>query len=254
MRKIIKIVLFILQNFIIFIVVAAMSTSIEKHIQSNAIISDFTSKGVYQEDISTGTVKYYLVPGNETKKSIDFASKLPGVKGDILVSTEASLGIPLVSDFVSYFAGGHAALSTGVYRDYQIQATDKSTIEATGMNPGNNDSVIMYKSSSWVEDNYFNSVIGLRVAMSDEECDEVLSLTTSLVGDPYNYSFMFNTNKTSYCTDLISKAFKRVGYNLNKDGGTNSIYDFIVTNDTYMYYYHYFKDGIKYIYYLGWEE
>lgn len=254
MKKYLKLLLFLLQSFLIFIIIGALITSIEKHIQTNIKLNNFINQGIYQEDISTEKVKYYLVPGNEKKQTFDFSSKLPGVKGDILVSTEASLGFPLVSDFVSYFAGGHAALSTGVYRDFDINTSSTSTIEATGMDINNSDSAILQKSASWVYDNYFDSVIGLRVDMTDEQIDEVLSLATSLVGDPYNYSFIFNTEKTSYCTDLISKCFKKVGFNLNKDGGTNSIYDFIVSNETYIYYYHYFKDDVKYIYYLGMEE
>lgn len=254
MRKIIRYLLLLVKNILIFVAIGAIITSISKHVQTNNIVNDFISKGIYQEDISTDSIKYYLVPGNESKQSIDFGSKLPGVAGDILLSTEANLGIPLVSSFVSYFAGGHAALSTGAYRDFNIQTSNSQTIEATGMNVNNNNSAIFAKSASWVSNNYFNTVMGLRVSMSDEQRDEVLSLATSLVGDPYNYSFMFNTNKTSYCTDIISKCFKRVGYNLNKDGGTNSIYDLIVSSDTYMYYYHYFDNDIKNIYYLGWEE
>ena len=34
----------------------------------------------------------------------------------------------------------------------------------------------------------------------------------------YNYAFIFDTVDKSYCSDLISKAYNRVGYNLNKDG------------------------------------
>ena len=58
------------------------------------------------------------------------------------------------------------------------------------------------------EDKPFSEVIGLRVKCSDEERKIALSYASSILGDLYNYSFLFNTVDKSYCSDLISKAYK----------------------------------------------
>ena len=99
---------------------------------------------------------------------------------------------------------------------------------------------------------YFNTVIGLRVDMTEEEYEKVTSVIMSYLGDPYNSSFFFNTTNTKYCSDLISSGFSYIGRNLNRDSSTTSIFDLIVSPDTYISYYHYFDgSGVKHVYYLG---
>ena len=73
----------------------------------------------------------------------------------------------------------------------------------------------------------------------------------ALVGEPYNYTFFFNTKNASYCTDIIGKAYSEIDVNLNKDKLTTSVYDLLISDETYISYYSY-KDnnGIKYIYCL----
>jgi uncharacterized protein YycO len=87
--------------------------------------------------------------------------------------------------------------------------------------------------------------------MNQKEKDKFVYNSEKFLGYPYNYSFIFNTKKSIYCSDLVSRAAKPLGFNLNKDNGTTSIYDLIVSNDTYIFYYHYFdNEGVRHIYYL----
>ena len=99
---------------------------------------------------------------------------------------------------------------------------------------------------------YFNTVIGLRVDMTEEEYEMVTSVIMSYLDDPYNSTFFFNTTNAKYCSDLISSGFSYIGRNLNRDSSTTSIYDLIVSPETYISYYHYFDgNGVKHVYYLG---
>ena len=77
-----------------------------------------------------------------------------------------------------------------------------------------------------------------------------MSVLYGQLGDPYNISFLFDTKNKTYCSDLITKVFSSVGIDTNKDGYFTTIYDIITTEELYITYYHYYKDGIKYIYYV----
>ena len=94
-------------------------------------------------------------------------------------------------------------------------------------------------------------MIGLRVNLSESEIKEVVSNAISLVGDDYNYSFLFDTDKKSYCSDIVTKAFSHVNVNLNKDSFATTIYDLIVADKTYISYYSYYEGNVLNVYYLG---
>ncbi len=261
MKNILKIVWIIIRSILIFIVIGALSTATVKHIQKAIKVENFKAKGIYQEDISTEDVKFYKIESNEEIPTfIEYEKEiLPGGPGDIIVSTQATLINPLVSGLVSFFAGGHAAICLDDYRDFDIASQNDgfsidrySSIEATGLDEGENLSSIEANRTYWAEDTPFTEVIGLRVKMSESERKEVISMAVSLLGDPYNYSFIFDTTNKSYCSDLVSKAYKKIGVNLNKDDFSTSIYDLIVSGEAYISYYHYFDSkGVKHIYYLG---
>ena len=97
----------------------------------------------------------------------------------------------------------------------------------------------------------FDEVIVLRVKTTEEERCKVLSKAMALVGEPYNYTFFFNTKEASYCTDIVGKAYSEIGVDLNKDKLTTSVYDLLISKDTYISYYYYMDSkGIKHFYYL----
>ena len=242
-----------LGSFLLFLVIWGVTITTTKNIYKVILVEEFKSRATYQEDISDASVKFYRIESDETKKAFttDGSFVYPGTSYDILVSCQATLFNPLVSGVVTFFAGGHAAFVNSTYRDYQIeQITENVTsIEATGLNPGENNAEI-FPNDYWADEGPFTEVIGLRVKMTDSQRKEVQSICASYIGDPYNYSFIFNTINSSYCSDIISKSFREIGVNLNKDGFATTIYDLICSGDCYISYYHIYKDGVKHIYYL----
>lgn len=251
MRNYLKLILILLRSILIFILIGALSTACVKNIQKIVIVEEFKSRGVYQEDMSISNIKYYKVESNEDIPAYTVYNDkvLPGYEGDILVSTQAVLN-PLVNGFVSFFAGGHAAICAGNYRDQDINLDNYSSIEATGLYGGDNPALVLDR-DYWSDDTY-NEVIALRVKMTKEQRKEIISLASSIIGDQYNFTYIFDTVNKSYCSDLVSKVYSYVGVDLNKDDFTTSIYDLIISKDSYISYYHYIdNDGIKHIYYLG---
>ena len=256
MRKIVKNVFLFIKCFIIFIALWATSSSLEKNVEKLVYVEQFKARGVFQDELSTNKIKFYKVTANEKEDSTrnafikDGSTIYPGTKGDILVSTQATLVGPMISGLVSFYVGGHATVVTDEYNDYEISSNKKSSVEATGLEEGENRAVISDR-SYWSDKEPFNEVIGLRVNLSDNEIDEVISNSVGLVGDKYNYSFLFDTDIKSYCSDIVTKAFLKVGVNLNKDSFATTIYDLIVADQTYISYYSYYSDDILNVYYLG---
>jgi uncharacterized protein YycO len=249
MRKIFKLILLTLQSALIFIVIGATSYAITKNIHKIILVEQFKSKGEYQEDISTDDLKFYRIESNEEVKAFRKNNNkiYPGFHGDILVSTQATLINPLISGLISFYAGGHAAVCID-YSD-TVDVSENMTIEASGVN--GDDEAQLFNKNYWVYPNIFNEVIGLRMDMNNDERNQFVDNATKFLGYPYNYSFIFNTKNSIYCSDLVSRSAKPLGFNLNKDNGTTTIYDLIVSNDTYIFYYHYFdNEGVQYIYYL----
>ncbi len=254
MKRNFKLALIILRSILLFILIWGGTITIVKNIHKVALVEEFKNRAVYQEDISTASTKYYKIESDETTSTFTKSgnSIYPGNESDIIVTTEALLGPELVRGTISFLVGGHAAYVNGTYGDYNLSQTGKgtTTIEATGLNEGENLSAV-FNSSYWIDSSTYKEVIGLRVKMTDAERREVNSMCASLIGDPYNFSFVFDTINKSYCSDIMYKAYRKIGKNLNKDGFATTIFDLISSDDTYISYYHVFKDGVKYIYYLG---
>ncbi|MCM1130607.1 MAG: hypothetical protein NC310_01470 [Roseburia sp.] len=250
MKNIIKMILIGIETAVLFVVVGGLTSAITKTIYSNILIENFKSKAIFDEEASSDMLKVYVVPSNEERPTIEKVGKdyYPGNTGDILITLQSELTIPFIHEFVSFFAGGHAALVLGDYEDLLDKTTSMNTVESSGLNDDLN--LADTYSKTYFAD-YQHPVIGLRVSLSLEERVKVLTRGLSLAGDPYNYSFLFDTDNKSYCSDLVAKAFNSVGVNLNKDGFTTSIYDLLISGETYMTYYRYFdNDGVEYVYYL----
>lgn len=213
-------------------------------------INDFMSKGVYNESLSTDNVKYYKVESNEDPGyTMDNDVMLPGILGDILVSPNTHVFNEFISSIVSFNVGGHASIVTDYYRDAEIMIDDKDSIESDYYNEINNPAEISYR-SYWNDTIFFDEVIGLRADLTEEQKNEVLSVASGHLGDPYNTSFIFDTKNKSYCSDLITKVYSTVGINTNKDGYVTTVLDIITTKELHITYYHYHKDNVKYIYYV----
>lgn len=252
MKKIVKIVLFCIQTILIFLIIGAVTTAITKNIYSDILVENFKSKAVFVESKSTNNTKIYEIYTNEERPTITMANDkvLPGNSLDILVSLTSEIEIPLIGETVSFFAGGHAALVLDEFEDNEDWANNRFVIETTGLMNGPNLSILSAK-DYWSKSYPYKEIIGLRVDLDEIQRKKVMSTAISLLGDPYNYGFIVDTQNKSYCSDLIMKAYESVGVNLNKDSFTTSVYDLVVSGETYISYYHYFdNEGVKHIYYL----
>ncbi len=255
MRKIVKSVFLFVKCFILFIAFWATTSSTVKNVEKLVYVEQFKSRGVLNEELSSNRIKFYKVSaeGDEDSSRDAYLTSgstiYPGSAGDILVSTQATLVNPIVSGFVSFYVGGHATIVTDDYGDYEITSTKYSAVEATGLDAGENRAIVTNR-AYWTDSSPFSEVIGLRVNLTESEINEVVSNSIGLTGDKYNYSFLFDTDKKSYCSDIVTKAFSHVGVNLNKDSFATTIYDLIVADDTYISYYSYYSDNILNVYYL----
>ncbi len=253
MKKLLKIVLKMCGFILLFILVTGITAAISKNIYSEILINQFKSKGVYQPDLSTDEVKIYHVESDETRPTVleKDGSLTPGNTGDIIISLHLPLDNELIGGVVSFFAGGHAGLVLGDYEDQKGTADSDFLLESTGF--GNETDAFVFNKNYWYEEDVtpFNEVIALRVDTTLEERNKVLAKAMALVGEPYNYTFFLNTKETSYCTDIVGKAYSEIGVDLNKDKLTTSVYDLLISNETYISYY-YYKDskGVKHFYYL----
>lgn len=252
MKKILKWLFIGIETACIFIVVGALCTAITKNIYVDVLIEQFKKRGVLDEAHSTSKLKLYPIDAGEERPTLQKSgsSYYPGSTGDILISLRSELEIPFVQDFISFFAGGHAAVVLGEYEDALGSVTEDMTIESTGIGEDSN-ATTSDKRDYWVDMSPYDEVICLRVNTTEEERKKVLTEAMALEGDPYNYSFICDTKKKSYCSDLVAKAYQSIGVNLNKDGFTTSVYDLVVTKETYISYYHYIdSDDCMHLYYL----
>lgn len=253
-----RLFLFTIKTIVIaFLLWAVMSTSIE-NVDIRTQIKEFMKKGVYNEDISYDDLKYYVVPRETWQEDIDSftvvnGKKYPGSSGDMLVGLRSAIkDIPLIDPFITYFFGGHASLCAYEYDDHENTILKSDCIETAGMNEHYEDNVVSSSDRQfWMNNEYRNSVIGLRVHSSEEQRKIAVNHAISLFGDFYNYSFIFNTKNTHYCSDIMSKAWLRAGINLNHDLVATTVLDLIVAPETYLFMYKYVdSQNVTHIYYI----
>ncbi len=250
MKKIIRMIGIGIETALLFIVIGGITSGVSKYVYSDILIENFKKRGVFDETSSSYLKRIYVIESNETrptvfKEGIDY---YPGDTADILITLKSELDIPFVHDFISFFAGGHAAIVLGDYTDAIDMVSNKNTVESSGLNEDFN-LADTYTKEYWHD--YPYPVIGLRVDLTEEQRNLVVAKTMAMVFEPYNFSFLFDTKNKSYCSDLVSKIYSSIGINLNKDGFTTSIYDLLISDQTYISYYRYFdSNGIEYIYYL----
>lgn len=252
MRKILKYVIIIVSSILIFVLGGFAIDAGTEQVIVNIKISNFMKLGVYQKDISNGIIKYYKVSMKDERPGyiMSGSSMMPGNYGDIITSHSTYVVNELLTTIKDFNVGGHAAIVTGNYYDSRLSMTKYDSIEATGMDEDPNVAKVSNR-TYWNDEDYFKQVVCYRTHLSEEELDEVVSVTSGHLGDPYNYNFTFDTLNKSYCSDLISKAFDKVNLNLNKDGFWTTVWDIMVSPDLYITYYHYIDNGVKYVYYVG---
>lgn len=249
-----KKILYVIKIIVLSFVIWATTSSAVEHIGIKKEINEFIKKGVYQDSISSDSVKYYAIyDENETKDAFYCLNgiRYPGTLGDIMLGMRSPFPNSIFDPFLSFYVGGHAAFCGSEYYDQNLTINDFDCIEATGINEDGSTTSRISNRDYWLDNEYRNEVIGLRVKCDEKTREKAFNYAVSYINDPYNFSFIFNTNKTKYCTDIISKAYQNVGINLNKDGVAVTVMDLMSNNNTYMFYYKFFdNDGITHIYYL----
>lgn len=234
-----------------------LSTSIETIVVQSEI-AQFVSKGEYVEEISSRTVKYYRIESDEEKPAFTLHNgiRLLGSSGDILLATGSPFpDIPFVNEFISFFFGQHAALVAGdyegkaPYNGKKISITKYDVIETTGLADKKEDNCVSYFPNNF--HNRYEEIIGLRPKNATQtDYDKILSYAYENMYKPYNYSFVFNTKNKYYCTDLVSRAYKSAGFDLNHDHIATTVNDLITSEDSYIFLYQIVRDGVRHVYYL----
>lgn len=243
MYKIYKILSISFLSFICFLAILTVDAIFENVIVDSQVKA-FVENGVFKQEL--GSFYLYEVEIEEELRSpsvtFDGNTVNNETSGDIFIYKESKMDVlPYSAEFISYFFGGHAGIVDGGV-----------IIEAMGANSKPEDNIVDYAMNNLFYDRHERDVIGLRVKGSDEEIEKAVEYANSVVGVKYNFTFVFNRKNSFYCTDLISRAFGKeanLDFNLDQDGIATSCNDLVLSNDTFITYFMYYKDGIKHLYY-----
>lgn len=201
--------------------------------------------------------KNYDVTPSFFKSNIDKQFYI-GNKGDILISLESETKPPL-KQILTFYAGGHAALVDD----------NGLLVEITGLNERSELNVVQNSYNYWLLDAKTmkesfilrDSFLALKVKTASlNQRNIAMQTAASYLGQRYNYTFVLNTKKTHYCTDIVSKVYQKVGINLNKDGFITTTQDIVISKNTQIFLYkeinkkysqgthniYYLDDGIEY--------
>ena len=220
----------------------------QENIRMDLEIKRFVEKATFErEEIYNGNkIKFYKV-SRETlqEKPVIYYNNgyYLGSNGDIFLSKISPFPyLPLFHEAFGYFFGGHASVVT----NYDINGNklnySQFSIEINGKEEDNR---VRYTLNNWFDT---KTCIGVRIKNVDDKA--FTDCLKSKLGYKYNYTYVFNTKNKYYCTDLVSRTAAEVGYNLN-DGFITSVNDLFLSKDTYIIYYQYVSNNIKYVYYLG---
>ena len=177
-------------------------------------------------------IKFYNVSRETERPSFEYHSygMNPGAPLDIIIKLESTFNL-WCTPFINYFIGGHAAICMDEYKSKDLNLTNYDLIETTYNN--SHKEVFVSSKAYWENTSFTEKYIILRVkGLTDEDRNEALNKAISMIGDPYNLTFIMNTKNSHYCSDLVTKVFKSVGKNTNYDGFATTIYDLLVSPDT----------------------
>ena len=98
-----------------FILIWATTVTVVKHIQTTIKIEDFKSKAILTEDEEfkdVANTRFYKVASNEERPTMFVKNKTlyPGLSGDIIVTLKSGFSDAFVDGFITFYAGGHAAM------------------------------------------------------------------------------------------------------------------------------------------------
>ncbi len=240
----------VLLSILIFLGYVIVSSSVENIIVRNKI-NAFKDECIPVEKLNTNNKVFYSVSRENNEPSLKYQNGYvkPGAPLDIVLKLDSTYTFPIFHEVVSFTIGGHAALVTMEYEDGNIDIPSHAMLETTFNDESKE--VFINTANYWENINFTYSYMVLRVKMTEDEKVAVMNQAVSMLGDPYNLSFIFNTKNSHYCSDLITKIFKILGMNLNYDGFVTTIYDLIMSNKTEIVMYKEYNPHTKISSYYG---
>ncbi len=226
-KRFVNLFIVILLLFVIFIIDGAIESN-----KINKDIENFKNRGqlVYQNDIYTYYKVSKLYDYEDCNNVVDsYDDKFVGDVGDIYLTDRDPLGGFFITDWISKITWiGHGSIV------YNSSATEM--LEIVG-NKSKEENVVKVVDNIWLDIDSPRYVM-LRVKDMDNQKRNIIKQESDkLLGCKYNYLFMFGGNKRFYCTDLISKIYKKIDINTNKDYFFTTGSDIISNEETYLIYY-----------------
>ena len=232
--------------FKVFIIIISfiLITSFYENIVVTVKTNKFLDNQILDEERSDEKNKFYYKTNKDYYEKGDYAN--PGNFCDILLTLDSSIETPFIHDVLNFTVGGHAAIVGISYRDKYIKITNNSTIESTYNS--------MYKNAytnftfRWDDSVSFPNYYILRVDLTEEQSFIIFNEAVSMLEDPYNITFLLNVGSSSYCSDLVSKSFRKAGININYDFGATTVIDILASSKTKLIGMKYTKNGVDYYY------
>ena len=225
-----------LMIILIILIASLLITTAYESIATDVLINDFKNRGVLVH--TQNNQRFYLVQKEkeyeDTSRRVleNFDNNQIGYTGDIYLTSRnpvpSSASIKILSEFIWI---GHSALV--------IDEEAKQTIEITG-NDVNNDNVVKVWDNTWYDDLIEETKEFAVLRVKNTNVNTTLNVVSSAkanIGKPYNYSIIFNTKNSFYCTDLITRSYKDNGINIDYDGLISTGVDMILSKNTYLVYY-----------------
>ena len=211
-------------------------------------MKEFISCG--ELELEVGNVSYYAVYTDELDSNTitfvqdengNYRRPILGNTGDIFIMPQSRMEFfPMSSQIISYMFGGHAGI---------IVDGGTALVEAMG-GYGDESDITQNVTDLFDEE---RTVVGIRVKASKTDRLVASENAKCLIGEKYNYSFIFNTKNSYYCTDICDRIYSEefgLEYNIDENGFYTSVPDLLLSSDVEISFVKYIKDGRVYIYYL----
>ncbi len=242
MKIIKKIAFFILLPTFLFILI----TSIYENVKIAKKLDKFLENSILDEVNSNSNNKYYYHSDDSYYSRYKYLN--PGDFCDVILTTYGAPSTPVLHDLVTWTIGGHAAICGMSYQDEYFGFTQNITLETTLDSMYN--SAYFITSNSWDDTHYYPNYYIFRIELTEEQSYIIFNEAVSMLGDPYNFMFVTNYKDKSYCSDFISKAFKKANINLNYDFGTTTVLDLAASDKCELIGYKKYENNISYYYTL----
>ncbi len=250
-NKAYNITMFIIEMFfsLVLLIVTIMFIVASIHnIKMTEDIKAFINSATFE--LETDDTYYYVVESDKitedtiTRNKINsniYSNPKLGNTGDLFLMPQSRMEVfPFFSEFISFLFGGHAGVITN---------GGTRLVEAMG---GTLDQGFVYNEPT---DLYSEerTVVGIRVDASMEEREQAANNALSLVGEKYNYFYIFNTSNAYYCSDLCNRVYGKefdMDYSIDTNGFHVSLQDLFRSDDTYITFVKYTLGDKTYVYYL----